>query len=149
MDTLLSQDFISQEYTPFEEAPINTKATYIVIGEDKLAENREALGAYFSKHPKKIHLIDALYETLDINFQQLPGNVSFLAFSNTRHNLTTVSDGFLAFCRGLRAVDLSGLANVTTIGDGFLAFSRGLRAVNVSDLANVTTIGRNFLAKPT
>ncbi len=50
------QESISREYTTFEEAPINTKATYIVIGEDRLAENKAALGAYFSNNREKYFL---------------------------------------------------------------------------------------------
>ncbi len=143
------QDFISQEYTPFAEAHINKKATYIVIGEDRLAENKAALGAYFSANPQKTLLIDALQETLSIREHQPPDNVSHLAFSNTRHNLTTVGDGFLIGCTGLTTVELSDLANLTAVGNSFLDNCTGFTAVDLSGLANVTTVGCWFLSRCT
>ncbi len=95
------QESIALEYTSLEEAPINTKATYIVIVQDRLAENKTALGDYFSANPQKTLLIDALQETLNIRDHHLSENVSHLAFSNTRHNLTTVGDGFLLIVKYL------------------------------------------------
>ncbi len=139
------QESIALEYTSFEEAPINTKAPYIVIGEDRLAEKRAALGAYFSANPQKILLIDALQETLRMSKYQIPKNVSCLDFSNTRHNLTTVGDWFLIECTALITVDLSAFANVTTIGNFFLYNCRNLTAVDLSPLVNVTTVSNHFL----
>ncbi len=137
---------ILEEYTPLAETHINTKATYIVIGEDRLAENKAALVAYFSNNPGKTLLIDALQETIRMERHQIPENVPHLAFSNTRHNLTTVEHHFLSECSTLRTVDLSGLSNITTVEHHFLCGCRGLTTLDLSPLSNVTILRGYFLS---
>ncbi len=139
------QEMISLEYTSLEEAHINTKATYIVIREGRLAEKKAALDAYFAANREKTLLIDSLRETLNIESYELPKNVSHLVFSNTRHNLTTVGDYFLSRCKYLTTVDLTSLARVTNIGNYFLSCCKALTTVDLSPLARVTTVGNFFL----
>ncbi len=140
------KESIALEYIFLEEAHINTKANYIVIEQDILAAKRAALGYYFAANSEKILLIDALNETLQMGAGHLPENVSHLAFSNTRHNLTTIGDDFLSWYRGLRTVDLSGISNLTTVGNVFLQGCRSLTEVDLSGLANVRTIAHGFLS---
>ncbi len=140
------QESIALEYTSLEEAHINTNATYIVLRQDRLAENMAVLDACFSANQEKTLLIEALNQTLLLGKEEVPESVLHLSFSNTQHNLTTIGSQFLSQCTGLRALDLSPLSKVKTVGDSFLSWCHSLTVVDLTPLSTVTTVGGHFLS---